>query len=593
MEKEEYFSKAMDIFNDDEFEEALEYFDKITEKYPDHQNAWFMKAVTLINMEEDEKALQSIEKAILLDPEDTEAWVKKAWILLLLNNSREGLNAVEKAMQLDKDFSDSLYLKGKFLLNMKLYSESLYYFEKYPQDEYLYPDSLFHQGEALYQLGKYREAIKYFDRGLEFESENPEVLNYKGMAFMELGKYEEASEYFIKALEFNPGFISPIFNLGIMEKKSKNLKESLDLFDKVLKIDPDNQDAWYQQGIIYKRLNLEKESLKAYKKYVEIAKKKGSPQSKLIVRRVNEYISNMEKNKGQPEPRKTPVYWQWVFKPDYFLEEDGGEKKSLEPYESSRAGGCGSCHKNTRFGDLILIYRAGKKEGETYQDLKYLLMATSDAYSIEDDEYVFEHGWTYGCDYLPLFKFENSINLSEMKNEEYLEGWNALSSNFNRTIYKTDKMYWEYLIRLLEEKNPEFKLKNLKIGEIIEKFITKYALVDKLYENLASLEKFGYNLHKINQQVICKGQGGKIDILARYKSGDLLVIGLINDSASRDTYEKIYNYTEWVKDYLAHKESVKGLIISQGYDDGFKSKLDGNSDMEYLELSEVMANSLK
>jgi tetratricopeptide (TPR) repeat protein len=590
MDKEEYFDEAMDFFNNDEFEEALEYFEKVTKYYPDNQDAWFMKAVTYINLEEDEKALQSIEKAIELNPEDTEAWVKKAWILLLLDDSREGLKAVEKAMELDKDFTDVLYLKGMFLLNMNLYSESLYYFEKYPEDELLYPDSLFQQGVALYKLGKYRDAITCFDESLKIESENPEVLNYKGLAFMSLKDYPNARESFEKSLKFNPGFILPNFNLGILEKETKNFEQSIDYFEKVLKIDPENYDAWYQKGIIFKRLNLKKESLDAYKKFIEIVKKNDISESKLIARRVKEYISNIEKNTGPVKlnPRKTPVHWQWVLKPEDFLEDDGRERKSLEPQETTQPGGWWNCHKETRFGDLILIYRAGKKEGETYQDLKYLLMATSDAYSIEDDEYAFEHGLTYGCDYQPLFKFENPIALNEMKNEEYLEGWNALTSNFNRLVYKTDQRHWDHLIRLLKDRNPDFEIENLKINKIIEDLKAEYGLVEALYDNIDALEKFGFNLDNIDRQVICKGPGGRIDILAYDKTGDFVVIELKNDSANKSTYIQISEYVDWAVDRLANKESVKGLVISRGYDDEFKAAMDDSPNILHVELIDVL-----
>ena len=33
-------------------------------------------------------------------------------------------------------------------------------------------------------------------------------------------------------------------------------------------------------------------------------------------------------------------------------------------------------------------------------------MAKSDAYSVAIDEFAFEHGWKYGCDFEVLYKFK-------------------------------------------------------------------------------------------------------------------------------------------------------------------------------------------
>ena len=56
MDEKQYFDEAMDFFNEEEFEEALEYFEKLTQDNPKCQDAWFMMAVTLINLEDHQTA---------------------------------------------------------------------------------------------------------------------------------------------------------------------------------------------------------------------------------------------------------------------------------------------------------------------------------------------------------------------------------------------------------------------------------------------------------------------------------------------------------------------------------------------------------
>ncbi len=206
-----------------------------------------------------------------------------------------------------------------------------------------------------------------------------------------------------------------------------------------------------------------------------------------------------------------------------------------------------------------------------------------------DDEYAFEHGWTYGCDYRPLYKFENSINLNEMKKDPYLDEWNALNGNFNRSVYKTEERHWNYLIQLLKDRNPGFEIEDLKIKEIIDDYTTELELEAALYENIGALNKFGFDLELIGRQVICKGTGGRIDILTKDKKTDeYLIIELKIVRASRNTFGQISEYMGWAIERLSNGKPVKGLVISKGYDNKFKSALNTNPNIQYLELTQVL-----
>lgn len=98
----------------------------------------------------------------------------------------------------------------------------------------------------------------------------------------------------------------------------------------------------------------------------------------------------------------------WVTTPQYYLGEDGLDRKDLDPSLQSDPGGWWTCHKNTKRGDLVLLYRTKPK-----MDFGYLIQAETDAYSIADDQYACEQGWDYGCDYHVLYKFQHPLTLHD------------------------------------------------------------------------------------------------------------------------------------------------------------------------------------
>lgn len=320
-------------------------------------------------------------------------------------------------------------------------------------------------------------------------------------------------------------------------------------------------------------------------------KKNDIKEWKLIAKRAKEYIRI--KKKGEPLklfPPEKPQYWQWVTKPEFYLNPDGTENIYLSPDYDPEPGSNWTCHKDTRIGDLILLYRAGKKKGKKYQDIKYRIQAQIDAYTLDYDEQAFEHGWQYGCDYKPLFKFENPVNYQELKDDPYLEDWGALRKRFQGIAFRTDERYWKRLEELLIEKNPEYKefLKRFKPKEVINKIISEKELEDKLFKKINVLKKFGYDLKVLGRQVRCLGQGGRIDLLCEDNNdGSLVIIELKIVKATRNTFGQISNYVGWAIKREANGKDVKGIVISKGYDNEFDSAQLTNEKINHIELVDV------
>jgi hypothetical protein len=70
--------------------------------------------------------------------------------------------------------------------------------------------------------------------------------------------------------------------------------------------------------------------------------------------------------------RETRRYWLWVARPDIYLDEDGNEWGGLEPSDGFTKDEWWTCHKDTRRGDLILLWRTAPKS-----DIGYLIGSLS------------------------------------------------------------------------------------------------------------------------------------------------------------------------------------------------------------------------
>jgi tetratricopeptide (TPR) repeat protein len=269
-------------------------------------------------------------------------------------------------------------------------------------------------------------------------------------------------------------------------------------------------------------------------------------------------------------------YWLWVTRPDVYLDEDGSDREDLDPDSGVDSDGWWTCHKDTKKGDLVLLWRTSPKK-----DIGYLIQAESDSYSIVDAN---DHGWQYGSDYQMLYKFNHPISVKDLRNDPYFDEWGPLRCSFQRSSFKISLEYWNRLNQLAAANNSGYLdfIEGIQKVPLAEGIRLEEELEEELVNNLKILKNFGHDLNlyfdptsnQSGRQLICKGNGGRIDLLCYDKNQNrYVVIELKNVRAGQNTFGQISNYMGWVQDKIAKGIPVSGLVISRGYDTRFESAL--------------------
>lgn len=315
--------------------------------------------------------------------------------------------------------------------------------------------------------------------------------------------------------------------------------------------------------------------------------------------------------KEPKEERKNErQYWLWVTGPNYYLDEEGNERPDLDPSGGIEdLWGSWTCSKDTKIGDLALLWRSRRNIREVLgpgakvkislkSDIGYLFQAESDAYTNDDKEEIISRGWNYGCEMVPIYKFKNPLSISEIRRNPYLQDWNALRGKFQHSYFKISLEDWERLSKLLVGKNPDYEklLDKVQRTRIPVKVFLEEQIEEKLVQNLGLFKRLGFNLKLfedsakglIGRQLVCVGGEGRIDLLCYDKQKKTyVVIELKNVRAGINTFGQISNYIGWVKETIAHRNSVKGLVISRGADTAFLSALKTNPNIFQTNIEEL------
>lgn len=589
-----HFLKGLAFYGLEEDKNALNSFDQTLNLNENHFWAYYYKSSILNDSEKYDLALEFIDKALVLEPENVDALILKG--LELSNSDRKSiaLGYFEDALKIDPNYFDALKFKGITLYNFDKFEEAVDSLKMAlaiePDEEYL----LMFLADSLSSLEEYGDAIEIYDKVLDINPDNSLVLYLKAQSLWYIDETEEAMNSVNESLKIDPKFTLSIILKADLYRDLERYEDAIKCYKKAFKINPNNPDPWVGIGNVYKDLDNKKEAIEAYEKFVEIIRKNKISDKNFEAHRVMEYVNWLKKGESITfSPKDKPQYWQWCTRPEYFLEDEGSERKWLEPTTASHDPGTyWTCHKDTLAGDLILLYRAGTHNGIEYKDIKYLIMARSDAYPLDDIKMAVEKKWDYGCDYIPIFKFENSLKLSEMQEDPYLEGWNALNALFSMKAYSTKEKYWKHLMNVLREKNPDFAdfWNKFDRKKVIANIKTEKDLEDELEKKIHVLNKFGYDLEVVDRQKICRGDAGRIDLLCKdNNSDDYVVIELKIDRANRNVFGQISGYMGWVMDHKANSEAVKGIVISRGYDKKFQSALKTNPNIDHIELGDVLS----
>jgi Flp pilus assembly protein TadD len=203
---------ANNILNNED--EALLYYIKLTELYPDTVSSWLDLGIFHYNKRDFEKAIVSLKKAVKIDPQNAEPITYLAQSYDFSFQRDPAINAYKEAIKVNPEEKALPFNLG--LLYIKSANDS----------------TISTDMQTMYL----KESVGHFERVIELDSEIKEAHQLKSTAQIRLEDWEGAK---------------------------KTLLKGLDLF-------PNDADMWTNIGVCYARLNMKDEAEAAFKKAKEL-----------------------------------------------------------------------------------------------------------------------------------------------------------------------------------------------------------------------------------------------------------------------------------------------------------------------------------
>lgn len=211
LSSEEYDERAHALYDEGQFDEALEVLREGLARYPQAVELHVGFGYARLAREEYAWARRSFEEALVLDPEHEDALAGLGEVLLKLGQVDAGLKSFERTILLG--YEDDVELMMQI-------------------------------GRALFREGYVDACLSYFERAVAHAEDSAEAMACVGYAQHRLGRDEEAMTALEKALVIDPQFAEARVYLANLHYDAGALDASLQAFERTAP-----EDHWDELGI--------------------------------------------------------------------------------------------------------------------------------------------------------------------------------------------------------------------------------------------------------------------------------------------------------------------------------------------------------
>ncbi len=319
------WERAVSLYKQGQFREAVSEFQKVLTEYPDHADSWKFVGLSYYQLKEFQSALEPLEKAIELKRKENriDRDLDRA-----LGQSHLALNQYEKALpyfealtKAQANVAVNHHLLGVTYANLNRPEEAAEEFRKASKLDPKDVDSWYYLGVQQFRTGQINDAVITLRNGLAADPKNPEMMgllaesllrqaanekdekkiaaafdeairvannlrNVKddaaaaellGRAYLGAKKFAQAETFLSKALEGTQQPSAALyFNAGFAMAQNKTWPRAAEMFSAADKLNPNDVNTLYYLGYVYENLRQYPQALEAYTRAFEASGRSNS-----------------------------------------------------------------------------------------------------------------------------------------------------------------------------------------------------------------------------------------------------------------------------------------------------------------------------
>ena len=244
--------KAMSLFQEGKYKEAIDAFSSVLETEPDNANVYNNMGVAYSNTGDFEHSENCYVKAIELDPELAQAYINLSDLYYKAGDIASAVGTLQRGSYELQDNLAIAHLLARVYIEDQRWDDAIVELERVLDGEPDNYDAFYDLGHVYFELGDYETAIDNFENVLSYEdNQNSEVLYYAlAQAYEANNQIDKAISNYLKAIAVNDKFLLAYKKVGILFLARGDYEDAVEYFENYMDFDiPDEEKASVQKLI--------------------------------------------------------------------------------------------------------------------------------------------------------------------------------------------------------------------------------------------------------------------------------------------------------------------------------------------------------
>lgn len=267
--------------NLDQYQEAIQDFDKAIRLIPDDPTFYYHRGNARQKSGDYVRAIQDYNKTLELNPDYAKAYNNRGVAKAAQQDYMGAIQDYTEAIELKEDDADTCYNRGNAKKALGQDGDA----------KLDYAKAYYYWGQEFSNRDDYQAAVKNFDKSIELK---PGYMTYyaRGNAKHKNSDYEGAIQDCEKVIERKPDYAEAYYNLGVTHSSLNNYEVALDHFEKAIEKKPEFAEVHYNLGVTLHRFGNYKEALNHLSKAIELKEPVSDAKAYKARGRVQEDLGN-------------------------------------------------------------------------------------------------------------------------------------------------------------------------------------------------------------------------------------------------------------------------------------------------------------
>ncbi|MBR6127560.1 tetratricopeptide repeat protein [bacterium] len=233
----EKIDKAMSLFKEGKYKEAIDSFHSVLETEPDNADVYNNMAVAYTCVGDTEHAETYFVKAIELDPEMAQAYINLSDLYFKSGDIASAVGTLQRgSYELENNLTIA-HLLARVYIEDQRWDDAIVELERVLDGEPENYDAYYDLGHVYFELGDYEGAIDNFENVLEYEQNNELIYYSLAQAYEANNEIDKAISNYLKAIAVNDKFTLAHKKVGILFLAREDYSDAIEYFENYLGFD--------------------------------------------------------------------------------------------------------------------------------------------------------------------------------------------------------------------------------------------------------------------------------------------------------------------------------------------------------------------